>query len=82
MVLIADDNIPRGKWPLGRVLKVFPGRDGRVRTAEVKAKDTVTLRARYESSASWRAAKTKGKSMRRLADDSLNPLVSHRGPGC
>ena len=44
LVLIADDNVQRGKWPLGRVTQVFPGRDGRVRSAEIRTKSTVLHR--------------------------------------
>ena len=35
LILIKND-APRSHWPLGRILKTFPGRDGRVRMAEVK----------------------------------------------
>ena len=38
LVLIADDNVPRNQWPLGRVAGVFPGNDGLVRSVEVKGK--------------------------------------------
>ena len=36
LVLIVDNNTPRGHWPLGLVLKTMPGSDGIVRTALVK----------------------------------------------
>ncbi|XP_043246546.1 uncharacterized protein LOC122394053 [Amphibalanus amphitrite] len=29
LVLVTDDNLPRGHWPVGRVVNVFPGADGR-----------------------------------------------------
>jgi hypothetical protein len=32
LVLIADDNVPRNTWPMGRIVDVFPGNDGLVRT--------------------------------------------------
>ncbi|XP_043238930.1 uncharacterized protein LOC122390257 [Amphibalanus amphitrite] len=35
LVLVTDDNLPRGHWPVGRVVNVFPGADGRVRVVEV-----------------------------------------------
>ena len=41
VVLIVDKTIPRGRWLLGRCMKVFPGRDGRVRTAEIKTKESI-----------------------------------------
>ena len=36
LVLLAEDQLPRGQWPLGRVEDVFPSIDGRVRTVKVK----------------------------------------------
>ena len=35
IVIIADDNSPRGSWPKGKVSAVYPGRDGVVRMADV-----------------------------------------------
>jgi len=40
-VVIADDNVHRGKWPLGRVTEVFMGKDGNVRPAKVKTATTI-----------------------------------------
>ena len=34
--LVADSNIVRGKWSLGRITEAFPGPDGRVRNVKVK----------------------------------------------
>ena len=36
LVLMAESNLTRGSWPLARVVRVFPGRDGRVRSAELR----------------------------------------------
>ena len=36
LVLVSDYTVPRGNWPLGRIVKVFPGHDNVVRSAEVK----------------------------------------------
>jgi hypothetical protein len=44
IVLILDEASPRQTWPLGRVVKTFPGRDGLVRSAQVKTKWTVLTR--------------------------------------
>ena len=38
LVLIADDNVPRHQWPIGRVTNVLPGSDNLVRSVEVRAK--------------------------------------------
>ncbi|GFY25290.1 integrase catalytic domain-containing protein [Trichonephila clavipes] len=36
MVLIKDDNLPVNKWSLGRITKLVPGTDGKVRVVEIK----------------------------------------------
>jgi hypothetical protein len=33
--MVADDNAVRGKWTIGRVTKVYPGKDKRVRNVTV-----------------------------------------------
>ena len=38
LVLIAEDNVPRGQWPFGRVMEVMSGPDGRVRSARLRAR--------------------------------------------
>lgn len=38
VVLIIDPQIPRALWPVGKVMQVYPGDDGRVRTASVLVK--------------------------------------------
>ena len=44
LVLIADENILRGNWPLGRVTEVFMGKVGNVRSAMVKTATTTLTR--------------------------------------
>ena len=36
IVLVLDESLLRAHWPLGRVMQVFPGSDGLVRTVELK----------------------------------------------
>ena len=36
IVLVSDENVSRGKWPLARVTEFHPGRDGLVRTTTVR----------------------------------------------
>ncbi|GBP55040.1 hypothetical protein EVAR_46336_1 [Eumeta japonica] len=36
MVLIVDENLPRNTWPRGRVLEIYPGKDGVVRVVELQ----------------------------------------------
>ncbi|XP_043245891.1 uncharacterized protein LOC122393710 [Amphibalanus amphitrite] len=44
LILLAEDGVPRGHWPLGRVIEVFPGRDGRVRSARVRVRGGIVHR--------------------------------------
>ena len=44
LVLVVDENSPRGRWPLGRITRVLPGDDGRVRAAEVRTKSGTYVR--------------------------------------
>ncbi|KAL0820903.1 hypothetical protein ABMA28_005563 [Loxostege sticticalis] len=39
MVVIHEDNLPAGKWAMGRVIEVHPGADGYVRVVTVKTKN-------------------------------------------
>ena len=36
VLLISEDNVSRGKWPVGRVERFVPGKDGLVRTVTLK----------------------------------------------
>ncbi|XP_076659858.1 uncharacterized protein LOC143363138 [Halictus rubicundus] len=40
IVLLREDNVPPMQWPLGRVIKVYPGSDGIVRAATVRTATT------------------------------------------
>ena len=44
LVVVGDENSPGGHWLLGRIVRVFPGNDGFVRSAEVKTKHSTLLR--------------------------------------
>ena len=44
LVLGLSTDIPRRKWPLGRIVQVFPGPDGHVRAADVRRKGSVLRR--------------------------------------
>ena len=39
LVVLAQDEVKRGKWPLARITKVCPSEDGVVRVVEVRTKD-------------------------------------------
>ena len=44
LVLLQEKNIKRSKWPLARVIEVFPGDDGRVRSVKIKTRDGELIR--------------------------------------
>ena len=41
VVLLKDDDLPRNEWPLARVLEVFKGSDGYVRTVRIALSSSV-----------------------------------------
>ena len=43
LVLVVDQDLPRGKWHLARIVRVIQGKDGLVRTAEVKTGSSSSL---------------------------------------
>ena len=43
VVLIKDENAPRGQWKLARVIKVYPDDDGHVRKVKLKQSEGQTL---------------------------------------
>lgn len=45
MVIVREENLPVGKWILGRIVKVYPGRDEKIRVADVKTKTGVYRRS-------------------------------------
>ena len=44
LVLVCDESLPRGQWPLGRVIETFPDRKGLVRSVKVKSRGTTKTR--------------------------------------
>lgn len=44
LVLVAEDNVHRGQWPLGRVIEVYFGKDGYARSAKIKTRSTQLVR--------------------------------------
>ena len=44
LVLLEDEDLKRGKWPLGRVEKVMPGPDAVVRVADIRTRTGVYTR--------------------------------------
>ena len=44
IVLVAEANIPRGQWPLGRVVDINMGRDGHVRSRVIRMRTLQIVR--------------------------------------
>ena len=44
IVLVIEPNTPRGNWSLGRVVAVYPGADGHVRTVQLRMRGTTLVR--------------------------------------
>jgi hypothetical protein len=44
LVLLSEDNVEPGKWPLSRVIELIPGKNGIVRVVKVKNKSSRYLR--------------------------------------
>ena len=44
LVMIANENVARGSWPLGLVTDVTTGRDGHVRSVKMRSRDKVVVR--------------------------------------
>ena len=44
LVLLLDDNLPRGLWSMGRITKIITGDDGHICTVEVKTPRSTYLR--------------------------------------
>lgn len=44
VVLVVDETVKRGQWPMARVLEVFKARDGLVRSAKVKTPTSELMR--------------------------------------
>ena len=36
IVIMEDSNSVRGNWTIGRIINVYPGKDGRVRNVKIK----------------------------------------------
>lgn len=44
LVILKEDNVPHIQWPMGRVVEVYPGRDGVIRVVDLKVKNKVIRR--------------------------------------
>ena len=67
VVMVLEPGIGRGEWPLGRIIAVYLGSDGRVRSADV---ETVTLEVGHRSNDVGPAIKT----VKKRSVSTLSPL--------
>ncbi|KAG5875871.1 hypothetical protein JTB14_012731 [Gonioctena quinquepunctata] len=44
IVVVVDSNDPRNTWPKGRVVQVYPGKDGNIRVVDVKFSNGTIIR--------------------------------------
>ena len=44
LILLAEDGVPHGYWPLGGVVEIYPGPDGRVRSARIRVSGGIVHR--------------------------------------
>ena len=44
VVLVISPDTPRGKWPLGRILEIYPGKDGHIRVVKIQVGKSVLTR--------------------------------------
>ena len=44
LVLVVDEKVHRGQWPLGRIVQVHPGKDEIVRSAKIATRSTTLTR--------------------------------------
>ena len=48
VVIVSQPDAPRGRWPLGRIVEVYPGRDGHTRVAKVACGVKTVVRPIYK----------------------------------
>jgi hypothetical protein len=44
LVLMADERLPRGQWPLARVLETYPDKNNHVRVVKIRTADSIKTR--------------------------------------
>jgi len=44
IVLVLEQNLPRGKWPLGRIVDKYSGKDGHSRVVKVQCGEKTVVR--------------------------------------
>ena len=67
LVLVMSDNLPRGRWPLARVMRTVRVDDGRVHAVELKTKTGVYVRP-VKSYVYWKKCPTFGRRRTRRGE--------------
>ncbi|XP_063383320.1 uncharacterized protein LOC134669601 [Cydia fagiglandana] len=84
MVVIHEDNLPPGKWAMGRVIDVHPGKDGHVRVVTLKTKSGELKRPitklsllpiDKQTSESTETSEPKNKKKQRTSTNKQRPYV-------
>jgi len=44
IILLKTEYTPRAHWPLAKVIEVYPGKDGYIRSVKIKLADTTLVR--------------------------------------
>lgn len=44
IVIVVDDTLPRNMWPIGKIQRVYEGKDGKIRVVEVKTQSGIYKR--------------------------------------
>ena len=44
IVLVVSPDTPRGQWPLGRILEVYPGKDGHIQSVKTTSWQETVLK--------------------------------------
>lgn len=74
LVIIKDDNLPPGKWTLGRIVQLHSGRDGKVRVVSLKTKNGITKRPVVKLSLLQATDKPQDEQMTSIRDEHVkNP---------
>ncbi|XP_064642896.1 uncharacterized protein LOC135497105 [Lineus longissimus] len=71
LVTLVDDKLPRGSWTLARVIQVYPGDDGIIRTVKVKTADGTYVRPANKVCILEESARTESKWPENLGKKAL-----------
>ena len=48
IVLVLEPNLPRGKWPLGRIVETYPGKDEHSQVIKVQCGEKTVVRPNHK----------------------------------